>query len=160
MKAKTAVSKWKHKYPREYAKKLIDVLGEPDEITSKRLIWTGKGAKKAKAKRIMIVDESVKHEFPADHRDYVYTTKTMEVPHKLHSVFAYVTGSIIIDGLKKEVTARCGKLVANGVTLGFVEDVKKGKVSKEPKKAKKEYARRINAHDVPNWYKDVFGDEV
>ena len=55
--------------------------------------------------------------------------------------FAGVTGSIIIDGLKGEATARCGDLVANDVTLNFVLDAIDGKT--EP--TKEEYAKRILA---------------
>ena len=53
--------------------------------------------------------------------------------------FAGVTGSIIVDGLKGEVTARCGDTVANDVTLNFVLDCINGKT--EP--SKEEYGNRI-----------------
>ena len=96
-----------------------------------------------------IVDESVKHSFPAAHRDYVYTTYSVpewqqdegkhNIDTELFKQFAGVTGSIIIDGLKGTVTARCGDLVANDITINFVLDVVRGKV--EPKKD--EYAKRI-----------------
>ena len=52
-----------------------------------------------------------------------------------------MTGSIIVDGLKGEVTARCGDLVANDITLQFVLDSINGKI--EP--TKDEYAKRILA---------------
>ena len=55
--------------------------------------------------------------------------------------FAKVTGSIIIDGLKGTVTARCGDLVANDVTINFVLDVVAGKT--EP--SRDEYKKRILA---------------
>ena len=102
-----------------------------------------------KVDKVYIVDESVKHSFPAEHRDYVYTTYTVpewqqdegkhNIDTELFKQFAGVTGSIIIDGLKGTVTARCGDLVANDITINFVLDVVRGKV--EPKK--EEYAKRI-----------------
>ncbi len=55
--------------------------------------------------------------------------------------FAGVTGSIIIDGLKGEVTARFGDLVANDVTLNFVIDCINGNAIP----SKEEYAKRILA---------------
>ena len=53
--------------------------------------------------------------------------------------FAGVTGSIIVDGLKGEVTARCGDTVANDVTLNFVLDCINGNAIP----SKEEYAKRI-----------------
>ena len=50
-----------------------------------------------------------------------------------------MTGSIIIDGLKGTVTARCGDLVANDKTINFVLDVVKGNTEA----TKEEYAKRI-----------------
>ena len=109
------------------------------------------GAKVRKVNKVYILDESIKHSFPADHIDYCYSV--LKVPQiqakdgqstinpKLVGDFAGVTGSIIIDGLKGTVTARCGDLIANDITINFVVDVVKGKV--EPKK--EEYAKRILA---------------
>jgi hypothetical protein len=77
--------------------------------------------------------------------DFLYGTKDIEVPDKLHDDLARVTGSIIIDGLKGEVTARCGMMVKNAVTLGFVEDVVRNKINPN----KDEYARRIKNNIVP-----------
>ena len=51
------------------------------------------------------------------------------------------SGSILIDQLKGEVTARCHFIIKNAVTLGFVEDVIAGKIS--PGGARDEYAKRI-----------------
>ena len=69
--------------------------------------------------------------------------------------FAGVTGSIIVDGLKGEVTARCGDTVANDVTLNFVLDCINGKA--EP--SKEEYGNRILSmkknvsEDLRKWFK-------
>ena len=94
-----------------------------------------------------------------NHKDYVYSTRKIAVPPKFASVFANVTESIIIDGLKKEVTARCGALIKNAVTLGFVEDMIKGKISSSVPAAKKEYSKRIMGNITPKWFKDVAMDK-
>jgi len=69
----------------------------------------------------------------------------------------YVTGSIIVDLLKQEVTARCGDVTANAITLGFVQDQPKmGKLTK--KQLKDEYARRITegvANKKWQWLADI-----
>ncbi len=149
---------WKHKDAKMYAMKLTKVLGSPDEQTRSMMICTTK-AKKADAIKVVVMDESVLHTFPMKHKDYCYSTRKLVVPPKFATLLAGVTGSIIIDGLKKEVTARCGMLVKNAVTLGFVEDVIKGKVKNNPVTAKKEYARRIMGNITPRWYKDVAGEK-
>jgi len=102
-----------------------------------------------KVDKVYIVDESIKHSFPADHRDFCYTTYSVPewqqdkgkhiIDTELFKQFAGVTGSIIIDGLKGTVTARCGDLVANDKTINFVLDVVKGNTEA----TKEEYAKRI-----------------
>lgn len=150
---------WKHKDAKMYAMALMKVLGAPDEKTESMVIWKGNKAKKAGFTEIVVKDESVTHDFPMKHKDYCYSTKKIVVPPKFASIFAQVTGSIIIDGLKKEVTARCGMLVKNAVTLGFVNDVISGKVSSTPSVAKKEYAKRIIGNITPKWFNDVAMDK-
>lgn len=149
---------WKNKNSEKYAMRLVKVFGKPDESTKSMMIWNRK-VKKAGLKEVVIKDENVAHNFPVKHHDYVYSTKKIIVPPKFVGTLAAVTGSILIDGLKKEVTARCGMLVKNAVTLGFVEDVVKGKVKNNVSIAKKEYARRIINNVTPRWFKDVVGDK-
>ena len=153
------VSTWRNKKAQEYASLLIDKYGEPDTKGDEMLLW--KNVKlideenyKYQIKNIdklYIIDESIPHSFPANHIDYCYSTiKIPKIQAKdgrstiepdLVGKFAGVTGSIIIDGLKGEATARCGDTVANDVTLKFVLDSIDGKV--EP--TKDEYAKRILA---------------
>ena len=153
------VSNWKNKKAQDYASKLIEKYGEPDVKGGEMLLWENLKLvdeenykyKVTKLDKVYILDESIKHSFPADHIDYCYSTiKIPKIQAKdgrstiepdLVGKFAGVTGSIIIDGLKGEATARCGDTVANDVTLKFVLDSIDGKV--EP--TKEEYAKRILA---------------
>jgi len=149
---------FKNKDADEYLKELTELLGEPTYASDKEHGWYGVTLPKKYGKytmlttqvdKVHIVDESVPHSFPAQHRDYVYTTYSVPewkpkdgkhtIDTDLFKQFAGVTGSIIIDGLKGSVTARCGDLVANDITINFVLDVVRGKV--EPNK--EEYAKRI-----------------
>ena len=153
------VSKWKNKKAQEYASVLIEKYGTPDVKGGEMLLWEDVDLideekyqyKVKKIDKLYIIDESIKHSFPAEHIDYCYST--LKIPQiqakdgkstispKLVGDFAGVTGSIIIDGLKGEATARCGDTVANDVTLKFVLDSIDGKV--EP--TKDEYEKRILA---------------
>ena len=153
------VSTWKNKKAQDYASQLIDKYGEPKVTGDEMLLWEDITLideekyqyKVKKIDKLYILDESISHSFPADHIDYCYST--LKIPQiqakdgkstikpELVGKFAGVTGSIIIDGLKGEATARCGDTVANDVTLNFVLDSINGKV--EP--TKEEYAERILA---------------
>jgi len=84
----------------------------------------------------------------------------IKVPSKLYDTLGYVTGSIIIDGLKETVTARCGSLYANAATLGFVRDMVNGDVTDEPEAAKKEYALRITKKPLPGFYKNELDEDT
>ena len=153
------VSNWKNKKAQEYASVLIEKYSEPKVKGKKMLLWEDVTLideekyeyKVKKVDKLYILDESIAHSFPANHIDYCYSTlKIPQIQAKdgkstiepdLVGKFAGVTGSIIIDGLKGEATARCGDTVANDVTLNFVLDSINGKV--EP--TKEEYAERILA---------------
>ena len=153
------VSDWKNQKAQSYASVLIEKYGEPKIKGGKMLLWEDITLideekyqyKVKKIDKMYIMDESIPHSFPADHIDYCYST--LKIPQiqakdgvstikpELVGKFAGVTGSIIIDGLKGEATARCGDLVANDVTLNFVLDSIDGKI--EP--SKETYAKGILA---------------
>ena len=151
------VSDWENEKAQKYASILIEKYGEPKVKGGKMLLWEDLELideetyeyKVKKVDKVYIIDESIAHSFPAEHIDYVYSVlKVPQIQAKdgkstinpdLVGKFAGVTGSIIVDGLKGEVTARCGDTVANDVTLNFVLDSINGKV--EP--SKEEYGKRI-----------------
>mgnify|MGYP003131325662 CR=1 FL=1 len=153
------VQNWSNKDAQDYASQLIEKYGEPKVKGKQMLLWEDVNLineekykySVKKIDKLYIIDESIEHSFPADHIDYCYSTlKIPEIQAKdgastinpdLVGKFAGVTGSIIVDGLKGEVTARCGDLVANDITLQFVLDSINGKI--EP--TKDEYAKRILA---------------
>ena len=144
------LQKWNHKDAAEYAQKLIDDYGEPDEYTESQLTWYDI----SQFNDTTVKDESVPHEFPKMHRDFVYSTMEIEVPEDMVPVFARATESILIDRLKNTVTARCGDIYANAITLGFVQDVLSGDAPQDPDEAKKEYAKRITNSELPDWFEE------
>mgnify|MGYP003141004916 FL=1 len=168
------VSNWEHEKAQVYASVLIEKYGEPDVKGGKMLLWKDVDLineenyqyKVKKIDKLYVLDEHIEHSYPADHIDYVYSTlKIPQIQAKegrstiepdLVGKFAGVTGSIIIDGLKGEATARCGDTVANDVTLNFVLDSINGKI--EP--TKDEYGKRILSlkkevdENLRKWFKD------
>lgn len=149
-----ALDSFKHKDAADYGRKMIEVFGEPDGVTYDCLYWK----KLDGMLNVRLKDESIAHSFPAKHRDFVYSDHEIEVPEHLYSVFAHVTGSIIIDGLKNLVSARCGNLFANAITLQFVKDVVDGNAPQTPEQAKEEYAKRIKGGKKPKWFKNTAKD--
>ena len=76
------VSKWKNKKAQEYASVLIEKYGEPKVKGDEMLLWEDIKLideekykyKVKKVNRLYIIDESIKHSFPAEHIDYCYST--------------------------------------------------------------------------------------
>ena len=110
MKPEDSLSKWKNKDAKTYAEALIKEYGQPDEVTETMIKWNTLGSF-GKGEETYVLDESIPHAFPKPHRDYVYTTMNIKVPSDMLDTLGYVTGSIIYDGLKEEVTARCGSFI-------------------------------------------------
>ena len=148
-KSSDVTKNWRHEDAKTYATALVKVFGEPDEMSETRLSWN---SIEPPFDKVWIVDESIPHEFPSPHRDYVYSSMKIDVPTDLLDILGHASGSIIYDGLKKEVTARCGSLYANAATFGFVRDLVDGKVKKNKDQAKKEYSARIKSKPLPEWY--------
>ena len=131
---------FKHKAAASLGMKLLPQFGKPDYVLVDRIIWLSPFPN---IQKIELLDESIPHNFPAPHQDFVYSTAKIRVNPQQQAALAFVTGSIIIDQLKGVVTARCGGLLKNQVTLGFVYDVARGLLQGQPMELKAEYARRI-----------------
>lgn len=138
---------WRNPEAFKYAQKLRTKFGKPDFMNQHMAFWNQKSG----FNEIFVKDESVPHSFPMPHLDFVYSTIEQPLEPDTIGKLAAVTGSIIVDGLKGQVTARCGMLMKNAVTLGFVQDVARGNISGD---LKKEYSRRIKGNIAPDWYKD------
>lgn len=148
-KADDSIKNWIHEDAQKYALELIEKYGEPDVVTDKMVLWE-EGI--SKFDKTYVLDESIEHCCPKPHRDYVYSTMTIDVPQDLMEPIAEASESIIVDQLKNKVTARCADIVANAITLGFVQKLVEGEI--DPKDAKKEYERHIIDGIVPEWFKE------
>lgn len=153
------ISAFHHDGARRYAHQLYHRFGSPHIFGPGLVMWSNEaqpGFFSEPYTRVQVVDESIKHDFPAEHHDFVYTTAQLDLTGCQACKLVKVSGSIIIDLLKGEVTARCGGLTANDVTLNFVEDVKNGRVEA----SKSEYAYRIKNKIVPDSYQWYLHDLV
>ena len=146
-------AKWKNDLPRKTAERYLAVFGPPDEVGRDFAKWDDIANFGGPT---VIKDEEISHTEPVKHIDFVYSTRPIRVPARKVGVLAETSGSIIVDQLKEEVTARCHYLIKNAVTLGFVEDVVAGKIPDE--EAQAEYARRITNNIYPDWFADPLGE--
>jgi len=161
------ISTWKYDLPKKMVKKYIEKFGLPYDACKDQIIW--KEEEKEKEKKMKgggmmkeytgfdktwVLDEEITHTYPVGHIDFVYSTiKVPGVKPEHVCSIARATGSIFIDMLKQEATARCHYLVKNAVSLSFVQDVVAGKISLE--KARDEYGRRILTNQYNHdWFKD------
>jgi len=99
-------------------------------------------------KDVMLVDESVQHNCPMPHKDFLYMSVLLDLTPEERDQATRVSGSIWYDGLKKELTVRCGSVAANVATLFTVMQVLSGQITLEEVRDQGLYAQAItNAMD-------------
>tara|TARA_R110000851_G_scaffold76568_1_gene168490 strand:- start:1013 stop:1501 length:489 start_codon:yes stop_codon:yes gene_type:complete len=146
---KGSVDSWEHEDAKAYAKELIEKYGAPKVMTDNMVLWKG-GI--SKFKKVYVLDESIPHDSPKPHHDYVYSTMEIDIPQELMEAVAKASESIIVDQLKNEVTARCGDIIANAITLGFVQKLVNNEI--KPEDAEEEYKKHILEGMIPDWFKE------
>ena len=145
---------WGNEDALNYARKLIEVYGEPDIISENQLTWLAGAI--PPFSEVYIKDESIAHDFPVEHEDFVYSVMDIHMSAEQVGQLAFVSESILVDRLKDTVTARCGMLLKNAITLELVQDVVNGNL--EPEMAREEYSTRIQENTVSEWWKDEMGE--
>lgn len=146
---------WVHEDAKSYAEYLTEKYGESKVLTDSMALWEG-GI--SDFDKVYVKDESIPHCCPKPHKDYVYSTMKINVPQELMEAVAKASESIIVDQLKNEVTARCADIVANAITLGFVQKLVAGEI--KPEDAKEEYERHILEGIKPDWFKESLEEEI
>lgn len=144
------LEKWINKDAASYVKYFSKYYGEPETLTDHYASWD---VEIGPTKFHYSKDESLLHKFPVEHKDHFYSVMNLRVSPEQQKKLIDVTESIIVDRLAETVTARCGNIVANSVTLGFVEDFVYGRLGKVD--LKKEYGERIMSEMTPDWYNDI-----
>jgi hypothetical protein len=149
--AEAAIQSWKP-MPKQVAEKLLGKYGRPDEVTSQRLIWHGKGP----WKRTELVNEEVPHDFPMPHKDMLKQTIDYRVDPDDGDELLEYDGSVILERTKGEIAARCDKEEANFLAINLANDVATGRRSVDD--ARRFYAESIMAmmKGKPNEYVQGF----
>ncbi|MCA1562116.1 MAG: hypothetical protein LC753_04320 [Acidobacteria bacterium] len=136
--AEQAIASWKAK-PAEVARTMIKKYGQPQEVTSNRLVWHNNGPWKFSE----LVNEEIPHSFPMPHADMLYQSIAYRIePDKADELIQY-DGSVILERTKGEIAARCDKEEANFLAINLAHDIATGKRSVDD--ARRFYAESIQA---------------
>jgi hypothetical protein len=133
------------KEPRESAESLIEYYGEPDEATPSFLIWFERARP---WKRTVVSRQSVRHDFPSTHMDHVEQTIDFRVPVGQVDALAAYDRSVIVDGTRGELSARCGGTSKNFLAINLAVDIIEGRRSvEEARRVYAEVAKRFDEGD-------------
>ncbi len=105
------------------AQQMIDRYGPPNEATPTTLYWY----RNAPWKRTEITSDSVAHNFPAPHTDFLTQVIDYRVPPEKIADIVRFDGSIYIDRTRGEVAARCDAEAANVLGMNMVHEIVTGK---------------------------------
>lgn len=143
-----ALKYWNFREAKETVRTLVAAYGEPTSMSICDAEWNYVGGL-----NVCVKDESVPH---GDHKDFVYGYKQIAVTPDLYTPLALASESIIIDGQKGIVIARCNSVAVVAIMLGFVEDVTSGAA----KPTAEELMGRIENAIIPSWFEDKMGEIV
>lgn len=122
-------------YSRKTAETLLGKYGEPDEVTTNRLVWHDNGP----WKRTILHREGPWHEFPIPHRDYLEQDIDYKVPPEKFNDLAQYDGSVYPDRTKGEIGASCHEEGANFLSVNLAHDIITGERTVE--EAREDYAK-------------------
>lgn len=115
------LSHWESK-PLEGAKAIIQKYGYPQEASMSKLIWYNNGP----WKRTVVNRNTVPHNFPTPHVDFLEQTIDYRVPIYLYDEIAAYDGSVYLDRTRGEASAKCDKEEMNFLALNLLNDIVKG----------------------------------
>ena len=116
------IATWKPT-PKDVAQKMIAKYGQPQEITSNRLVWHNSGP----WKYTELVNEEIPHDFPMPHKDALKQAINYKVDSDKADDLLEYDGSIILERTKGVIAARCDKEEANFLAINLANDVATGK---------------------------------
>lgn len=139
-------------YSRKTAETLLEKYGQPDEATSRRLVWHDNGP----WKRTILHREGPTHEFPVPHKDYLEQYVDYRVPPEKFDELARFDGSVHPDRTRGELGASCHQEGANFLAVNLAHDVVADE--KTVDEARDEYAKLMmkgKAGGSPRYMQDL-----
>jgi hypothetical protein len=120
------IANWKEQ-PKKIAAQLIEQYGQPDEVTSERLVWHSNGP----WKRSELINKEIPHNFPEPHHDSLLQTISYRVPPEIVSQLLKYDGSVVVERTRGELAARCDSERANYLALNLAHEIIVGKKTAE-----------------------------
>ena len=145
----SAISNWRNERPKSYYPECIKMFGKPTFVANVKdgyALWKTRGL----FSQHLLIDEEVKHCVPRVHYDYFYSSVKFFIPKDKVCDVLKISGSLNYDGLKKELTARCGAIGANYATLYLGMLVASGKMTISQVKKNDMYPRMIQGKILPH----------
>jgi hypothetical protein len=109
--------------PKNIARQMVTKYGPPNEATPTKLFWYGNRP----WKRTIVDRDTVTHNWPTVHSDFLTQVIDYRVPPDLIDDIAKFDGSILVDRTRGEVAARCDTEAANVLGLNMVHEIVTGK---------------------------------
>ncbi len=133
--AAAATQDWP-KGPREQVETLTKTYGPPSGVTASRVIWDNPPKP---WHQIIVYKETIDHNWPAPHQDYLEQVVFYPVPEDKFDDLAMFDGSVIAERTAGTLAARCHTEWANLIALNLAHDIIEG--TKSVDEAKAEYAK-------------------
>ncbi|MGR6008571.1 hypothetical protein ACT7CZ_08640 [Bacillus cereus] len=134
---------------------LINKYGLPSEASTRQIIWHNNGP----WKRTVVHLDTVPHNFPTPHLDYLAQTIDFKAPVQFLDELAKFDGSLYLDRTAGEATAKCDLEAANFMALNLMYDIVTGNVVQRmlavlPLKLKKQL--RLHGQSSPYFERLLF----
>ena len=138
----------------ETAHEMMDKYGEPDEAVPSRLMWHQEDDD-SPWKHTIVYRDSVQHNFPVEHPDYLEQAIELYIPpHHYHKV-AMFDGSVMPERTKGMVKARCDKEPMNVLAINLAHELAfTGMSVEEARRAYAENAMAFMNGEEPDWTQD------
>jgi len=149
------VDEFENILPKERYKDVINEFGNPDILINQpggMAIWK----KKDFFEEIILKDESIPHQKPKPHCDFLYAKINVYIPSKYILKILSLSESITYDKLKKELTARCHFMGANIATLYLALAIAKDPNNFEFYKS--QYGSIINKTTNKKLYRNIYDE--
>lgn len=156
--ANPAVNRWRHKDAASKFTVLVQMFGKPTSRTNTphgAAIWKDVSGTKLFGtptclKNVMLIDESIAHNCPEPHSDFLYMTLPLLLTPEERDSVTRISGSIWYDGLKRQLTVRCGSVAANIATAHTVLRVLNGEITIDDVHANSLYAAALDRAKQPD----------